>query len=184
MRRYISSLLGKFCDLQEVSNGRAALEELRTQRYNLVLSDYLMPQMNGAELLAAIRADGALKNIPFIMLSARAGEEARLEGLALGVDGALTCEQDSAVLLLKIPPDYLAKPFSGKELLLRSHTQLQAASMRDELEARMEDRTRALEHSRASFKRLSERLSVGVHRADAEVFPSSALYSMCSLTRV
>lgn len=72
-------------------------------------------------------------------------------------------------MTLKPFKDYLAKPFSAKELLLRTHTQLQTAVLRSELETRVEERTRALEHSRESFKGLSERLSVAVHRANAEV---------------
>lgn len=91
MRKYIMSLLSKFCDLDEVVDGFAALEKLKTQTYDIVLSDVMMPRVSGGELLDAIRADPALKNMPFIMLSARAGEEARLEGLARGADGTLSC---------------------------------------------------------------------------------------------
>lgn len=89
MRSHISSLLGQFCDVEEAADGRVALKKLRSERFNLVLSDYLMPHVNGVELLGAMRADEKLKNIPFIMLSARAGEESRVEGLALGADGAV-----------------------------------------------------------------------------------------------
>ena len=90
MRKYIMSLLGKFCDLDEVVDGFVALEELKKHAYDIVLSDVMMPRVSGGELLDAIRADPALKNMPFIMLSARAGEEARLEGLARGADGTLS----------------------------------------------------------------------------------------------
>lgn len=87
MRKYIISLLSKFCDIDQVVDGLAALDQLRKHPYDLVLSDFMMPRMSGAELLDTIRADLGLKSTPFIMLSARAGEEARLEGLARGADG-------------------------------------------------------------------------------------------------
>jgi CheY-like chemotaxis protein len=103
----------------------------------------------GSELLDAIRADALLREIPFIMISAKAGDEARMGGLARGAD------------------DYLSKPFKAKELLLRVHTQLQSASVRKELELRMAAHLRRLEESRESFTRLCERLQVGIHRADA-----------------
>jgi CheY-like chemotaxis protein len=87
MRNYITSLLGKYCEVQQVIDGAEALAELRRTTYDLVLSDFMMPKISGAELLDAIRADLNLRAIPFIMLSARAGEEARLDGLARGADG-------------------------------------------------------------------------------------------------
>jgi hypothetical protein len=90
-----------------------------------------------------------LRTIPFIMISAKAGDEARMGGLARGAD------------------DYLSKPFKAKELLLRVHTQLQSASVRNELETRMAAHLRSLEESRESFTRLCERLQVGIHRSDS-----------------
>jgi YesN/AraC family two-component response regulator len=104
----------------------------------------------GSELLAAVRNDAALRTVPFIIISAKAGDEARMEGLARGAD------------------DYLAKPFQAKELLLRVHTQLQSASVRNELEERLSTHLRSLEESRESFTRLCERLQVGIHRADGK----------------
>jgi DNA-binding response OmpR family regulator len=150
MRRYVTGLLAKYCDIFPCADGAKALAELRARRkdYDLVLSDDMMPNMTGSELLEAIRADSAMRSIPFIIISAKAGDEARMEGLARGAD------------------DYLAKPFKAKELLLRVHTQLQSASVRNELELRMAEHLRRLEESKESFTRLCERLQVGIHRSD------------------
>jgi DNA-binding response OmpR family regulator len=152
MRRYVTGLLAKYCDVFPCVDGAKALAELKARRkdYDLVLSDDMMPNMTGPELLDSVRADPAMRSIPFIIISAKAGDEARMEGLARGAD------------------DYLAKPFKAKELLLRVHTQLQSASVRNELELRMAEHLRRLEESRESFTRLCERLQVGIHRADKE----------------
>jgi CheY-like chemotaxis protein len=152
MRRYVGGLLARYCDVVPCADGARALAELRTRRreFDLVLSDDMMPNMSGAELLDAVRADPALRAIPFIMISARAGDEARMEGLSRGAD------------------DYLAKPFKARELMLRLHTQLQSASVRNELELRMNEHLQRLEESKESFTNLCDRLQVGVHRSDPQ----------------
>jgi DNA-binding response OmpR family regulator len=149
MRRYVAGLLTKYCDVTQFPDGARALAELqsRPQDYDLILSDDMMPNMTGPELLEAVRADPTLRVIPFIFISAKAGDEARMEGLARGAD------------------DYVAKPFKARELLLRLHTQLQSASVRNELETRMQEHIQKLEESRESFKALCDRLQVGVHRS-------------------
>ena len=76
-----------------------------------------MPGLDGFQLLAALRADEDTRTIPFILVSARAGEEARIEGLRAGAD------------------DYLVKPFSARELVARVETQLVRAKMRSLEEA-------------------------------------------------
>jgi len=81
-------------------------------RADLVITDVMMPELDGFGLLSALRADEATNDIPVLMLSARAGEEMRLEGLQAGAD------------------DYLVKPFSARELLARVEMQLLRASMR------------------------------------------------------
>jgi DNA-binding response OmpR family regulator len=152
MRQYFTSLLGNYCDVIPVADGAKAYQELTTRRkeFDLVVSDDMMPHMTGSELLDALRADDDLRALPFIMVSARAGDEARLEGLARGAD------------------DYLSKPFQARELLLRVQTQLQAASLRNELEHRVNEHIRQRDESRESFARLCARLQVGVHRADPQ----------------
>jgi PAS domain S-box-containing protein len=115
MRSYVRRLLGDGGHVVEaVADGRAALEAARRRAPDLVLSDVMMPGLDGFGLLAALRADPALRGIPVILLSARAGEEARIEGLAAGAD------------------DYLIKPFSARELLARVETNLRLARVRHE----------------------------------------------------
>ena len=107
MREYVSRLLrDRGCEVRMVGDGRAALASVRAWHPDLVLSDVMMPGMDGFELLAALRADERTRDIPVILLSARAGEEARAEGVEAGAD------------------DYLAKPFAARELLARVESHL------------------------------------------------------------
>ncbi|TNC16460.1 response regulator [Methylobacterium terricola] len=115
MRAYVGRLLGDGGHVVEaVGDGLAALEAARRRAPDLVLSDVMMPGLDGFGLLAALRDDPALRGIPVILLSARAGEEARIEGLAAGAD------------------DYLIKPFSARELQARVETNLRLARVRRE----------------------------------------------------
>ncbi|HMG85295.1 MAG TPA: ATP-binding protein [Terracidiphilus sp.] len=114
MREYVSSLLaGKF-EVVSVTNGKLALEEVGRRPPALVLTDVMMPEMDGFALLSALRNDPSTATIPIIMLSARAGEEARIEGVEAGAD------------------DYLTKPFTARELVARVDAQLKMARMRHE----------------------------------------------------
>ena len=84
--------------LIEAGTGKTALAEAEQRLPDLVLTDIMMPEMDGFALLAALRQNPATRSIPVIMLSARAGEEARIDGVDAGAD------------------DYLTKPFSAREL--------------------------------------------------------------------
>ncbi|NOK31866.1 ATP-binding response regulator [Corallococcus exercitus] len=112
MRDYVRRLLSQRYDVTAVANGAEALRSARESRPDLVLSDVMMPVMDGIQLVKQLRADEALRTLPVILLSARAGEEATSSGLELGAD------------------DYLTKPFGAKELLARVRTQLTMAAMR------------------------------------------------------
>jgi PAS domain S-box-containing protein len=112
LRAYVSRILAPRHDVVAVGNGADALRVLREQRFDLVISDVMMPEMDGFALIQAIRHDPSLETLPVIMLSARAGENSSVEGLNRGAD------------------DYLVKPFSSEELLARVHAQLTAASIR------------------------------------------------------
>jgi len=102
MRAYLVSILsGAFHDIEAVDNGLKALEAARANPPDLILSDVMMPGLDGFALLEAVRNDPSLGNVVFILLSARAGEEARVEGLDAGAD------------------DYLVKPFNARELRAR-----------------------------------------------------------------
>ncbi|WP_232468204.1 response regulator [Bordetella genomosp. 13] len=108
-------------------DGEAALDQVRAEPPDLVLSDVMMPRLDGFGLLAALRGDTELRGIPVLLLSARAGEEARVEGLDAGAD------------------DYLTKPFSARELLARVASNLQLARVRQETALRLREETRMLE---------------------------------------
>ena len=117
MRGYISRLLAERWDVEVVSNGMLALDAVRRQPPDLVLADVMMPELDGFGLLQAIRTDAALRLIPVILLSARAGEEATAEGLSAGAN------------------DYIVKPFSARELLVRVASTLAVADAAREAHA-------------------------------------------------
>ena len=112
MREYIKRLLSPVWEVETVADGRAALESLRDKRPALLITDVMMPRLDGFGLLEAVRKDPQLRDVPVLMLSARAGEESRLEGLEAGAD------------------EYLAKPFTARELVTRVEAQLLRARMR------------------------------------------------------
>jgi len=114
MREYVSRLLRTYYDVQTVSDGRAALDAVKARRPDMVLTDVMMPRMDGFELLQALRANPQTKTIPVILLSARAGEEATIEGMEAGAD------------------DYLVKPFNARELLARIRSHLEIARLHTE----------------------------------------------------
>ncbi len=114
MREYVTRLLRSGYEIVEARDGQEALRLARMNPPHLILSDVMMPRMDGFGLLAEIRADAELRDLPVILISARAGEEARLEGLDAGAD------------------DYLVKPFSARELLARVRSNLELARLRQE----------------------------------------------------
>ncbi|MGH9894485.1 MAG: response regulator, partial [bacterium] len=83
MREYVRRLLSQRFDVEAVANGREALDISRQRHPDLILTDVMMPELDGFGLLEQVRADPSLREIPVIMLSARAGEEARIEGATI-----------------------------------------------------------------------------------------------------
>jgi PAS domain S-box-containing protein len=112
MRDYVRRLLADRYDVTAVADGREALDTARRQPPDLVLTDVMMPGLDGFGLLRALRADPRTAEVLVVLLSARAGEEARVEGLEAGAD------------------DYLTKPFSSKELLARVQAHLELVRLR------------------------------------------------------
>lgn len=143
MRQYIVRLLGQHYRTEAVPDGEAALATVRVQMPDLVLTDVMMPRLDGFGLLQALRADPRTSGVPVIMLSARAGEESRIEGMQGGAD------------------DYMVKPFSGKELLARVAAHLQMAQMRRESSA-------AIRASEEQFRALVSASSDVVYRMNAD----------------
>ena len=116
MREYVVRLLSRSYDVEAVRDGEAALQRLKENPPDMVLTDVMMPRLDGFGLLAAIRDDERTRMIPVLMLSARAGEESKIEGLGAGAD------------------DYLIKPFSARELLARIEAHLNLHRVRREAE--------------------------------------------------
>jgi PAS domain S-box-containing protein len=115
MREYVSRLLTQAgYAVEAVADGVTALRSARKYKPNLVLTDVMMPGLDGFGLLRELRTDPRLAEMPIILLSARAGEEARIEGMRSGAD------------------DYLVKPFSGRDLLARVESHLKMARLREE----------------------------------------------------
>jgi len=158
MRGYICRLLRDQYRVHAVANGADALQAARELNADLILSDVMMPVLDGFGLLQALRADPATRLKPIIFLSARAGEESRIEGLKAGAD------------------DYLVKPFTARELLARVGAHLKLAKVRAEaaqterdlrtevelartqLEKRVDERTTELQLANEELHELSSRL--------------------------
>ena len=127
MREYVARLLGARHDCITVGDGMEALDVLRGQRPDLVLTDVLMPRLDGFGLIKAIRGDHLLRHLPVIVMSARAGEESSVQGLAVGAD------------------DYLVKPFLARELIARVDGALAMARVRREMGDALREEARSLE---------------------------------------
>jgi CheY-like chemotaxis protein/anti-sigma regulatory factor (Ser/Thr protein kinase) len=115
MRTYLTRLLAPIWRVRTCANGEEALASIAERRPDVVLTDVMMPRIDGFELLRRLRAEEATRQIPVIMLTARAGQEAAVEGFAAGVD------------------DYLAKPFQAAELIARVRVAIERASGRREV---------------------------------------------------
>jgi PAS domain S-box-containing protein len=136
MRRHLMHLLGEDYQLELAGDGETALAAMRREAPDLVVSDLMMPVLDGYGMLRAMRAEEKLRTIPVILLSARAGEEERLIGLAAGA------------------ADYLAKPFTARELRSRVRAQMDLAQARHRAEAtQLDELTRASERK---FRNLAE----------------------------
>ncbi|CAG5072393.1 Sensor histidine kinase RcsC [Dyadobacter sp. CECT 9623] len=130
MREHIQSLVGPWYKTIGAVNGIDALEMIQKHRPSLILSDIMMPEMDGIELLRHVKNTPESAQIPIILITARAGEESKIEGYEIGAD------------------DYLVKPFSSNELLARIKSQLKIAKTRrqftEELENEVRKRTEEL----------------------------------------
>lgn len=115
MRGYVERLLvSQGYEVRTATDGMTALTMIQQQTPDLVLTDVMMPRLDGFGLLRELRSSATTQDLPIILLSARAGEEARVEGLEAGAD------------------DYLIKPFSARELLARVEASLKLAQLRQE----------------------------------------------------
>lgn len=143
MRQYLKSIFKRHCQVLEARDGQEALEITRARRPNLILTDFMMPRLNGLELLAEIRNNEATRLIPVILLSALQGDEARVDALFMGAE------------------DYIEKPFKPKELVARCHLHMQVGKKRVKLEAGFAERT-------AEIALLSDFCPTGIMRAGSD----------------
>jgi PAS domain S-box-containing protein len=143
MRAYVRELLAPIYAIEAVADGEQVLAAARRQRPDLIISDVMMPRLDGFALLAAIRGDASLRSVPIVLLSARAGEEARIEGLDAGAD------------------DYLIKPFSSRELVARVGALLELDALRRQAEEALRRRT-------AQFQTLLNEAPLGMYLIDAD----------------
>ena len=133
MRHHIESLIGKKYNTITASNGMDALHKINESMPAVVLSDIMMPVMDGLQLLKELRTNPKTVNIPVILITARAGEESRIEGYETGAD------------------DYLVKPFSSNELLARIKAQIRVATTRKKIADSEKQFRNVLEQSPSIF---------------------------------
>lgn len=116
MREYVQRLLGDQFQVVTAIDGEDAWQKTIQHQPELILSDIMMPRLDGLGLLKKLRSFTQTRNIPVIFLSARAGEEAKIEGMQTGAD------------------DYLVKPFSARELVAKVAAHIRIAASRRETE--------------------------------------------------
>mgnify|MGYP000757614875 CR=1 FL=1 len=112
---FLSACLSTSYNVLKAADGQEALEVLKTENIDIVISDVMMPRMNGLELCTAIKSDIHFSHIPIILLTAKASEEYQLEGLNMGAD------------------DYITKPFNMEVLKLRISKFIESSLKKHEL---------------------------------------------------
>ncbi len=143
MREYVRRLLAPLYAVETASDGASAFEHAAASPPDLVVADVMMPGLDGFEFLARLRANESTRTIPVLLLSARAGEEARIEGLRAGADA------------------YLVKPFSARELVARVQASLELSHVRREAEEALRERGE-------QFETLIDRAPIGIFLVDED----------------
>ncbi len=147
MRAYLVGTLARHWSVTAVCDGEEALAAVRANPPELVVTDVMMPRLDGFGLLRALRGSPKTALIPVIVVSARAGEDAAVEGREMGAD------------------DYLVKPFAARDLVARVRAHLETARAR----------TSALRASETRFRRLAESgiIGIAVSSADGRVLEAN-----------
>lgn len=155
MREYVKRLLSRQFVVITATDGEDAYRKVLEYRPDLVLTDVMMPRLDGFGLLEKIRLHPQVRHVPVIILSARAGEEAKVEGLEAGAD------------------DYLIKPFTARELLARVDANIRIARSRGEhasmLEQEIKRQTAALKDMNNSLLQSNEDLQQFAHVASHDL---------------
>ncbi|MBM7075791.1 SpoIIE family protein phosphatase [Micromonospora humida] len=119
LREHVTRLLSPEYEVVAVPDGAVALQEATAGRFDLVLTDVMMPRLDGFGLVTALRGNPATRHVPIVLLSARAGSAEAVAGLAVGAD------------------DYLTKPFSGTELIARVRANVELGQLRGQIIRRL-----------------------------------------------
>jgi PAS domain S-box-containing protein len=143
MREYLDRLLSMRYQVELTGDGESALEAAQRHVPDLVLADVELPKLDGVELLKRLRSEERTATTPVILVSPRAGEGSRVEGILSGAD------------------DYLVKPFSARELMARVETHLKVARMRRESEQQVRE-------SERRFREMIDALPAAIYTTDAE----------------
>ena len=160
MQRYLKQVLKDFEGIALANNGKVGLEKLKNDALpDIIISDMMMPEMDGLEFLKRVRQQTATRNIPLLMLTARSAEEDNMEAFWLGVD------------------DYLLKPFSVEELKARLKNLLRNAEYRKEAQAKEASSTTETptasddfhEKDKALLKDIEQLTRESVHRYDFNI---------------
>jgi signal transduction histidine kinase len=169
MRDYLRGLLAEAFSVEAVGDGRTALARARAALPDLVLSDVMMPELDGFALLEALRADPATRDVPVVLVSARAGEEARAEGLAAGAD------------------DDLVKPFVARELLARVAGAVRVARLRRDAAAAQRAALAELVDSHGRLRLATEAAGLGIFTwdvaTDHPLWHNERMYRILGRTR-
>lgn len=148
MRGYVARLLRERFHVREAVDGIAALKAMEEQLPSLILTDVMMPRLDGFGLLRELRASERTREIPVIMLSARAGEESIVDGMEAGAD------------------DYLVKPFSARELIARVTAHLQMSRLRKEAALRERTLLETVQSSEERFRRAADAVNGIIYEYD------------------
>ena len=154
MRDYLRSLLDHRYIVETVGDGQEALVAAKRRKPNLVLADVMMPNVDGVDLLRTLRGDSDTREIPVILVSARAGEDEIVEGMEHGAD------------------DYLVKPFNSHELLARVQSHIELSRMRQETAERERKLRAEADSQRKLLETVLNQMPAGVVIAEA---PSGAV---------
>ncbi|MFI7022496.1 SpoIIE family protein phosphatase [Micromonospora sp. NPDC049900] len=119
LREHVTRLLAPTWEVRTATDGVDALRLATDTDFDLVLTDVMMPRLDGFGLVAALRSDPRTRYVPIVLLSARAGSAEEVAGLAVGAD------------------DYLTKPFSGQELVARVRANVELGQLRGQLIRRL-----------------------------------------------
>jgi PAS domain S-box-containing protein len=150
MREYVTKLLSRRFEVETATNGKEGLQKATEQPPDLVLSDVMMPEMDGFQMLAALRENPKTLTVPVVLLSARAGEESRIEGLQAGAD------------------DYLVKPFTARELIARVDSHIRMARFRREAMEHEAELLREVQEARNTAAEAVEQITDGFWMYDPE----------------